>query len=314
LLNGEDDHRCLHCGRRITGTVIAAPAPYIGATALAIEPAAEAEVVAARAQNPQQPPLFQPIVQRSPQAPKQNIIPFEEVQRQAAGRFASQQPIVNAIHLPGVPERPVTRKPAAHPKASSKRSAPPVGQGNFDFRPGVGHERVLKTGVPAQVYGDSRVAPPMRRFTAGAMDAAMVLIGFGVFVASVKIAGPIAASYLTHGTMHSVSFGSGKTLLGVLAGSVVLIALLYGLVWALARRETAGMRWTQLQLVTFDGMPLDGQNRMVRFVSAWLSYCSGGLGLLWALADEENLAFHDHISKTFPAEKASSRSFVRQRG
>ena len=153
----------------------------------------------------------------------------------------------------------------------------------------------------------------MRRFTAGAMDAAMVLIGFGVFAASVKIAGPIAASYLTHGTMHTVSFGAGKTLLGVLAGSLILIALLYGLVWALARRETAGMNWTHLQLVTFDGMPLDGQNRMVRFVSAWLSYCSGGLGLLWALADEENLAFHDHISKTFPAEKFSSRAFVRQR-
>jgi uncharacterized RDD family membrane protein YckC len=154
----------------------------------------------------------------------------------------------------------------------------------------------------------------MRRFTAGAMDAAMVLIGFGVFAASVKIAGPIAALYLTHGTMHTVSFGSGKTLLGVLAGSGILIALLYGLVWALARRETAGMNWTQLQLVTFDGMPLDGQNRVVRFVSAWLSYCSGGLGLLWALADEEKLAFHDHISKTFPAEKIGSRAFVRQRG
>ncbi len=278
-----------------------------------------------RAQSPQQPPLFQPSIhpstqQPSPQTPKQKIISFEEVQRQAAEKFGPpqpQSPIVNAppsdILRSGIPETPAIRKPATQPRASSKKSAPPAGQGNFDFRPGVGHERVLKTGVPAQVYGDSRVAPPMRRFTAGAMDAAMVLIGFGVFAASVKIAGPIAASYLAHGTTQTVSFGSGKTLWGVLAGSAILIALLYGLVWALARRETAGMHWTQLQLVTFDGMPLDGQNRMIRFVSAWLSYCSGGLGLLWALADEENLAFHDHISKTFPAEKFSSRSFVRQR-
>jgi len=288
---------------------------------LAVEPVAEGEVVAARAERSQQPPLFQPVVQPSPQPPKQKIISFEEVQRQAAVRFGppqSQSPIVNAALPPRTPETPAIRKPAAQPKASSKKSGPPAGQGNFDFRPGAGHERVLKTGVPAQVYGDSRVAPPMRRFTAGAMDAAMVVIGFGVFAASVKIAGPIAASYLAHGalmhgTAQTVSFGSGKTLLGVLAGSAILIALLYGLVWALARRETAGMNWTQLQLVTFDGMPLDGQNRMVRFVSAWLSYCSGGLGLLWALADEENLAFHDHISKTFPAEKFSSTAFVRQR-
>ena len=26
----------------------------------------------------------------------------------------------------------------------------------------------------------------------------------------------------------------------------------------------------------------------------------GGLGLVWALVDEENLTWHDHISKTFP--------------
>jgi len=89
--------------------------------------------------------------------------------------------------------------------------------------------------------------------------------------------------------------------------------LFYGLLWAMARRETAGMHWTQLQLVTFDGSSLNGRDRAIRFISAWLSYCSGGLGLLWALADEENLAFHDHISKTYPAEKGSPRVLFRQR-
>src|SRR6202041_3046551 len=29
-------------------------------------------------------------------------------------------------------------------------------------------------------------------------------------------------------------------------------------------------------------------------------FLSGGLGLVWALVDEENLTWHDHISKTFP--------------
>jgi hypothetical protein len=37
-------------------------------------------------------------------------------------------------------------------------------------------------------------------------------------------------------------------------------------------------------------------------VAAWLSYCTGGLGLLWAFADEDNLALHDRISETFPIE------------
>jgi hypothetical protein len=33
--NGEDDHRCLRCGRRLSGVVIAAPPGYSGANALA---------------------------------------------------------------------------------------------------------------------------------------------------------------------------------------------------------------------------------------------------------------------------------------
>ena len=118
LLNGEDDHRCLHCGRRITGTVIAAP--YIGATALAVESVVETEAAPVRAQSPEQPPLFQPLAQPSPQTPKQKVISFEEVQRQAAERFGPQQPIVVA---PQTPEAPATRKPAAQPKVSSKKSA-----------------------------------------------------------------------------------------------------------------------------------------------------------------------------------------------
>jgi uncharacterized RDD family membrane protein YckC len=89
--------------------------------------------------------------------------------------------------------------------------------------------------------------------------------------------------------------------------------MLYGLIWAIAGRETAGMRWTDLQLITFDGFPVDGRSRASRVASTWLSFCSGGLGVLWAVADEENLTWHDHISKTFPTIREEPQSFVRQR-
>ena len=39
FVNGEDDHRCLRCGRRMSGVVIAAPPGYSGANALAVAPA-----------------------------------------------------------------------------------------------------------------------------------------------------------------------------------------------------------------------------------------------------------------------------------
>ncbi len=302
LINGEDDHRCLRCGRRMTGTAVAAPTSYIGATALAMSvPETDWESKPAQAQAP----LFQ----ASPQPvfpPSQKVIPFEQIQRQANGKFAAP-PVMQPTEPQATQTTDTTRKPPAPPRTQSRKSGPPVGQGNLDFRPDSAHtERILATGVPAQVYGDSRVAPPMQRLTAGAMDAVMVLLGFGVFAAGARL----AASFL--GAQGAV-FGAGKALWVMLAASFFFIALFYGLIWALAKRETAGMNWTDLQLVTFDGSPLDSRNRAIRFVSAWLSYCSGGLGLLWALADEENLAFHDHISKTYPAEKGGATALVRQR-
>ncbi len=287
-LNGEDDHRCLNCGRRITGVVIAAPTSYIGATALAMAPAPSArhDQRAEASPAPAQPDLFSPQQSANPGV----VIPFEEVQRQRATRLG--QPIVApAKAAPAV-------KPSAPQRPASRAKQPAIEQGNLDFRSASG-DRILSTGAPAQVSGNARVAPPVQRLIAGAIDASMVVIGFGIFATTVKFGG--------------AAFGSGKAVWIALALSFVLISLFYGMVWSIGRRETAGMNLTGLQLVTFDGSPLDGRNRTIRFAAAWLSYCSGGLGLLWCLADEENLAFHDHISKTYPAERGSNRPFVRQR-
>jgi uncharacterized RDD family membrane protein YckC len=300
------------------GIVVAASAACIGNTALAISEAPVVERSLDVNPTPEQSPLF---YQTQPQPPKQTpqagfaipkVIPFEAIQRQAGSRaaaaaapaFAAPAFVPPAFVPPAfVPGEETVKKPAAAPRTAKK--AQPNGQGNLDFRQNSAHnERVLATGVPAQVSGDGRVAPPMRRLTAGAMDVAMVAIGFGIFVGS---------AFISLNGLSGSSFGSGKALWSMMAISFALISLFYGLVWAIAGRETAGMNGAQLHLVTFDGAPLDARNRAVRFVAAWLSYCSGGLGLLWALADEENLAFHDHISKTYPAELPPSTVMVRQR-
>jgi uncharacterized RDD family membrane protein YckC len=159
--------------------------------------------------------------------------------------------------------------------------------------------RTLKNDVPAQIYCEQPVATPQHRFFASAVDASMILLGFGVFAGIVQASG--------------CGFGAGKTFWMALGVSFVLLSLFYGLIWAIAGRETAGMDWTDLQLITFDGFPVDARSRAVRFASTWLSFCSGGLGLVWAVADEENLTWHDHISKTFPTFREVPRNFVRRR-
>ena len=38
-----------------------------------------------------------------------------------------------------------------------------------------------------------------------------------------------------------------------------------------------------------------------------LSVAAAGLGVLWMLADEDHLGWHDYLSQTFPAPVASRR-------
>lgn len=296
---GEDDHRCQRCGRRVTGVVIAAPPGYSGANALAMAAAAtvspdtldtqeflrqrmERQIAADNPDQPAQSTLF--AGQVNGQAPK--VIQFDQWRKQPATLVPPSDP-------------PPQRKPAER-KQTKKPGSSTVEQARLDFiPPPPSKTRKLKTDVDAQIFCDQPVATSTHRFVASAIDAALILIGFGVVVVMVELMG---------GT-----FGTGKQFWMLLAATFVLVSLFYGLLWAISGRETAGMHFTDLRLITFDGFPLDARSRALRFASSWLSFCSAGLGLLWAVADEENLTWHDHISKTFPTVREIPRSFVKQR-
>ncbi len=288
--NGEDDHRCLRCGRRLAGIVIAAPSDYVGAAALALRPdpeeRSEKAYHAERAEPAAQPALFRPPVS----APK--VIPFEEVQRQATGRLG--------IAEPPSPVAPVAAPPRpGAPRQAVKKTPGPDTQTSLDFiMAPPAKARTLKTSVEAHVYCDQTVATTMHRFVAGAIDTALILLGFGLFVIVCQAVGG--------------NFGQGKMFWISLALGFAIVSLFYGLIWAIAGRETAGMRMTDLQLITFDGFPVDGPGRALRLVATWLSFCSCGMGLVWALADEESLTWQDHISKTFPTIREVPRNFVRR--
>jgi uncharacterized RDD family membrane protein YckC len=290
FVNGEDDHRCLRCGRRLSGVVIAAPPGFAGANALAPSVMMSddtAEIPPVRIARPAQPTLF---AHAGP-----NVIPFDRRERKL-------QPRVAAVTInPAAPQA----QQSTHTRATTRKPAPSAGltpdvQGTLDFIPAAPVKgRKLKTDVDAQVFCDQPVATPTHRLVASAIDGVIILFGFGLLVALIQVLGG--------------SFGGGRMLWIGLAGALGLVSMLYGLIWAIAGRETAGMRFTDLQLITFDGFQLDPRSRALRFASTWLSFCSGGLGILWAVADEENLTWHDHISKTFPTIRKVPGTFVKQR-
>jgi uncharacterized RDD family membrane protein YckC len=278
--NDEDEHRCQRCGRRLK-TPPARPAPETypvnspgGALAAATAPAAVAEAP-------------RPSLSDRPDAPRQgSLFQAREAAKIIPFRVAAK---------PEAAAAPASKQAAPRPK----RGAEPDAQPTLDFIPPPPRApRTLKTSVEAVIYCDAPVATALHRAVAAALDLSMILVGVGLFLTAFLVCGG--------------SFSFTKPGFIIFSVALLTIAVFYGTLWMLAGRSSAGMRWTGLRLVNFDGFPPERGTRWLRFASAWLSCAALGLGLLWALVDEESLTWHDHISKTFPTPEAPQCSSFRR--
>jgi uncharacterized RDD family membrane protein YckC len=173
------------------------------------------------------------------------------------------------------------------------------GQGELEFlAPEPSKPRTLSTTVDARIFCDAIAATPLHRAVAAALDWSMVLIGYGLF---------LAVFYFCGG-----GFYLNRTNLLTFGAALVLLGCTNGLFWMIAGTESAGMRWTHLRVITFDGFPPDKRHRLMRFAGSCLSFFTV-VGALWALADEESLGWQDHISGTFPTvHDLESRIFRRR--
>jgi len=176
-------------------------------------------------------------------------------------------------------DRKTSRAPGARRGANSQQS--------LDFLGGAFEDHPLGTEVEAVIYCDAPVALPVHRLMAAAVDGSMISIAVGLF---------LMIFYLSGGR---IVFTKQSALLFL--GVITAVVFLYRLLWCLGNGDTPGMRFAGLRLVNFDGRPPDRDQRMFRLAASVLSLVSAGLGLVWALVDEENLTWHDHISKTFPS-------------
>ena len=66
---------------------------------------------------------------------------------------------------------------------------------------------------------------------------------------------------------------------------------------------TPGLRLTSLKISRFDGGPVSRNLRRWRVVASALSFVSLGLGYVWSFLDEDQLSWHDRITKTHLAPK-----------
>ncbi len=130
-----------------------------------------------------------------------------------------------------------------------------------------------------------RLAPLSRRLMALVVDMSLILAVF-VFVAM-------------QFASHAKQIPGLRTIeLGVVL-AVFAIGVVYQTLFLTLARATPGMKYASIALSTFDGDTPGRAQRFGRVIALLLSVLPLGLGLVWALFDDDHLMGHDRLSKTY---------------
>ena len=130
-----------------------------------------------------------------------------------------------------------------------------------------------------------QVAPMEDRLMAGIVDAALVLLGFMLFVLVFSAC-----------TAHPPSGKPAMATAGVLL--IAFFALYQWLFFAYAD-GTPGMRYAKIALCTFDDENPTRKSMKTRVGIVMLSVLPLGMGFFWALLDDHRMTWHDRITRTY---------------
>jgi RDD family len=149
------------------------------------------------------------------------------------------------------------------------------------------HVEDAKEVQPEPVVAASRIelAPLRLRIMAMVIDCALIvaLLSAGIFGVSGHLP-------------HAVAIKTAET-----GGCVALVAMavLYYVFFLLSAMTTPGMMYARIALCTFDDeYPTRAQMRS-RLGALLVSLLPIGLGFAWAIFDEDHLAWHDRLSRTY---------------
>src|SRR6185312_11415799 len=135
---------------------------------------------------------------------------------------------------------------------------------------------------------ESEVVPQpaalQKRLIAGAVDMGAVILAWVIF----KFTFTSLAEDNPHTRMAMLC---AVCVAGILWTLFQYLFLVYG-------EGTLGMRLAELELATFEGKALDARARRRRAAASTLSALSLGFGYAWTLVDEDQLSWHDRITRT----------------
>jgi uncharacterized RDD family membrane protein YckC len=137
--------------------------------------------------------------------------------------------------------------------------------------------------APAEVKPE--VAPLSRRLLSIVFDVA--LIGMA-FVTAATVAATRTAELPG---LRAIEMG--------LAVALVIVAAIYHALFFTLAKATPGMHYARIRLCTFDGQIPTRAQRTARLVALLLSVAPVGLGIAWAIFDDDHLSWHDRLSRTY---------------
>jgi uncharacterized RDD family membrane protein YckC len=130
-----------------------------------------------------------------------------------------------------------------------------------------------------------QLAPMSRRLLATVVDSSLIVGAFlGAAVEAASKAKELPA-------LHVIEIGSLVTL--------VAIGVLYKVVFYTLARATPGMKYARISLCTLSDARPGCAQRCGRLGALLLSLLPVGLGVVWALFDEDHLSWHDRLSRTY---------------
>jgi uncharacterized RDD family membrane protein YckC len=127
-----------------------------------------------------------------------------------------------------------------------------------------------------------------RRLMAFAVDFAAVTAGFMGFLVVFVASTPHLPTGLTAAALAGVVY--------------VALWVLYQMLFFSLSGATAGMLYAHIALCTFDDQNPTRSALQRRLAAWWVSLLPLGIGFLWCFVDEDNLCWHDRITRTYQRE------------
>lgn len=222
----------------------------------------------------------QPIAANLIEFPRELVATRKVRPRRVEGEFAEAAGIEGQLSIYEVDPAAVSMAPEAAPVAKETAAKWPGMQLEESPLP----EEALEAN-PAKYVAPLQVASMNRRLMATVVDGALITALFlGVVLAAGSHVNELPG-------LKAVELGAA------LAWSA--IALLYQIFFFAVAESTPGMKYSGISLCTFDDQFPSRTRAFARLGALLLSLLPLGLGVAWALFDEEHLSWHDRVSRTY---------------